>query len=95
MVVPAEGPTYTQRNRKPRILGSARKHGIPDDDIRHAVDNFILSIPDQGLHQVLVLIGPARNGVTLLEVGIIEEIEDLRIIHADDARPKYLSFIGR
>lgn len=74
-----------------RVLSSARKHGLTVEDIHHAVRNFIRRFPHQGLHAVTVLVGPARNGVSLLEIGIIEDADDPRIIHADTARAKYLA----
>lgn len=78
------------RHQEIRIVDSARKHGFSDLDILHAVRNFVRRFPHQGLHDVTILVGPARNGVTLLEIGIIEDPDDLRIIHADTARAKYL-----
>lgn len=71
-----------------RILSSARKHGVADDDIWHALRNqtgrFV------GRNEILVVVGPARDG-TLLEVGIVEESgDDPRIIHAMKARTQYL-----
>jgi hypothetical protein len=74
---------------EPIILGSARRHGIPDDDMLHAYRNPIRIIdqPDD----VTMFIGPARDG-SLSEVGIAEpeDFDGLVIIHAMRARPKYL-----
>lgn len=65
------------------ILESARRHGVSDDDIRHALRNAMNRIPqDDGF---VMHIGPDRTG-RLLEVGVVGD----RVIHAMPARPKYL-----
>ena len=48
-----------------RILPSARKHGISDDDMRHAIYN---GLEDDELY---MLFGPDRAG-NLLEVGVVD-----------------------
>ena len=51
-----------------RIGDPARRHGVDDDDIWHAVRNATRRIEmDEDL---TMLIGPARNG-TPLEVGVL------------------------
>lgn len=75
---------------QPIVLGSARKRGIPDEDILHALAFAIRAYPDQGEYE-LVVVGPARNGVTLLEVGYdLDEDGRIVIVHAMPARKKYL-----
>lgn len=70
-----------------RIGEPARKHGILDDDIEHAVRNAIRQRVDG---EFALLIGPAIDG-TLLEVGILDfEGDDPVVIHAMRARPKFL-----
>ena len=60
--------------RVPDIAPSARKHGITDDDMRHALRNPVgVADLDDGL---TMFIGPARDG-TLVEVGVADS----------DARP--------
>lgn len=65
------------------IKESARKHGITDDDMIHAVSNamFVHFFDDYRM-----LVGPAQNGAPL-EIGV-----NLReqIFHAMPARPKFL-----
>jgi hypothetical protein len=71
----------------PYIAPSARKHGISDDDMLHAFRNPIGAEDlDEGL---TMLIGPARDGA-LLEVGVADSSDGPVIIHADQARAKYL-----
>jgi len=72
-----------------RVLPSARKHGVRDGDIRHAVRNPIRTIwIDDGM----LVIGPARDGA-LLEIGISIDAEE-RIFHAMPARWKHLVYAG-
>ena len=68
------------------ISHSARRHGIADDDILHAVRNAIraLHMDDKSM-----LIGADRSG-RLLEVGVLDDTEVCRIIHAMPARAKHL-----
>jgi hypothetical protein len=52
----------------PVIVGSARKHGIADEDMLHAYRNPIRAFESDGL---VMLVGPDRNGA-LLEVGVVD-----------------------
>ncbi|WP_100502224.1 hypothetical protein [Geodermatophilus chilensis] len=73
------------------ILATARKHGVADDDILHALGNAIFAYPGQGDYELTMAVGPARNGVTMLEVGyLVGEDDRLVVIHAMRARRKYL-----
>ena len=74
-----------------RIGAPARKHGISDDDLLHAVRTAIRKVEmDEDL---TMLIGPARNG-TPLEIGVLDlGGEDPVIIHAMRLRPKFYRFI--
>lgn len=70
-----------------RIGEPARAHGVADNDIEHAVHNAIRQFIDD---EFAMLIGPAIDG-TLLEIGILDlEGEDPVVIHAMQARPKFL-----
>ncbi len=69
-----------------RILASARKHGIADEDILHAFRNAILEVTDD---DIVMLVGPNRDG-NLVEVAIIRSENGFLIIHAMQARKKYL-----
>lgn len=67
------------------IEESARKHGIADADMLHAVENAIVRRLHEYDDEIRVLvIGPARNA-QMLEVVLVDE----RIIHADKLRPKF------
>jgi hypothetical protein len=73
--------------RVPDIAPSARKHGIADDDMRHALRNPLgVADLDDGL---TMFIGPARDG-TLVEVGVADTGSGPVIVHAMRARPKFL-----
>ena len=71
----------------PFIADSARKHGVADEDILHAFRNPISS-EDMG-DGFTMLVGPGRDA-TLLEVGVVDGNDGPVIVHADNARPKYL-----
>lgn len=68
-----------------RVMRSAHKHGVGDADARHAVRNY-LRVLDHG--EVAMFIGPGRDG-TVLEVGVVLDDDDPRIIHAMPARRKF------
>lgn len=74
------------------ILPSARKHGVSDDDIRHAIESATgwITQPDQP--DFTMLIGPDRRAA-LIEVGILEAGEQDFVIHAMTARIRYLKMI--
>jgi hypothetical protein len=70
-----------------RIGEPARRHGIADEDIEHAVRNAIRQHIES---EFAILIGPASDGA-LLEIGILGiESDDAVVIHAMPARPKFL-----
>jgi hypothetical protein len=75
-----------------RIGEPARKHGIADVDIWHAVRNAVRRVLlDDDL---VMLIGPASDGA-LLEIGILDiEGDDPVVIHAQPLRPKFHRFLG-
>jgi hypothetical protein len=75
-----------------RIGEPARKHGIADVDIWHAVRNAMRSILlDEDL---VMLIGPAADGA-LLEIGVLDiDGDDPVVIHAGPLRPKFHRFLG-
>jgi hypothetical protein len=69
------------------IHPSARKHGIADEDIGHAVRNA-MSIDEQP-DDVHLYLRPARDA-TLLEVAAIVRSDETELaIHAMRMRPKY------
>jgi hypothetical protein len=71
----------------PIIAGSAQRHGLDDDDILHAYNHpiFVEDL-DEGL---LMFVGPDRAG-KLLEIGFVATADVPVIVHAMEARPKYL-----
>jgi uncharacterized DUF497 family protein len=68
---------------------SARKHGVADEDIRHAVDHA-LAIEDAGEDpDRWLVIGPDRAG-NLLEVVVLTTVEGAQVaIHAMRMRVKF------
>jgi hypothetical protein len=74
------------------VLPSARKHGIPDDDIRHAVNNAIGAITTPNQPEFTMLIGPDVAS-RLLEIGVLSADDNDYVIHAMPARQKYLTMI--
>ena len=75
-----------------RIGEPARKHGVVDSDILHAVRTGMCRVAiDQDL---TMLIGPAADGA-LLEVGVLDiDGDDPVVIHAMPLRPKFYRFLG-
>jgi GNAT superfamily N-acetyltransferase len=70
-----------------RIHPSARKHGVSDADIEHAI-RYAMSFDDQEEHLRLYL-GPARNA-DLIEVVTVARYRRAEVaIHAMRMRPKY------
>ncbi|MGH2871487.1 MAG: hypothetical protein ACRDL5_03385 [Solirubrobacteraceae bacterium] len=71
------------------IHDSARKHGVADEDILHAVDHA-LAIEDAGEDpDRWLVLGPDRPG-NLLEVVILTTVEGPQlVIHSMPMRPKY------
>jgi len=69
------------------IHPSARKHGIADEDIEHAM-RHALAIDDQGDDTRLYL-GPARSADLLEVVTIVRDDGSEVVIHAMKMRPKY------
>ncbi len=73
------------------IADSARKHGVPDDDIAHAVRNPMRLVANEGR---TLVIGPDRAG-RLLEVVVLDDDPDEEpvIIHAMALRPKFRNYL--
>jgi hypothetical protein len=71
----------------PIVTDSARKHAVVDDDILHAYNHSIkVEELDDGL---FMIVGPSRTG-EMLEIGVVAGSESPVIVHAMQARPKYL-----
>lgn len=68
------------------IRESARKHGVADDDIRHAVAHALAS---QELDEYRALwLGPDRTG-NFLEIVVLYLDRREIVIHAMKMRPEY------
>lgn len=53
-----------------RIITSARRHGVADQDILHALRNELYGIDhEDGL---VMVVGPTRSGM-LIEVGVVDD----------------------
>lgn len=75
-----------------RIGDPARKHGVDDEDMLHAARNALYRVRQDD--EVVMLIGPARDG-SPLELGILGHFtDDPVIIHAMALRPKFYPFLG-
>jgi hypothetical protein len=73
------------------IFSSARRHGIADDDIRHAVEHA-LAAGEQDDGKVLYL-GPDRTASLLEVVSVIRDDGAEVVIHAMRMRAKYEPFL--
>ena len=74
------------------ILASARRHGISDDDIRHAVENSLAGGRSDDQTDFVMLVGPDQSG-NLIEVGIVVTHDIEYAIHAMRARNRYLEWL--
>ena len=68
------------------IGASAHRHGITDEDIRHALRNLIAVAEDQD-DDVTLFLGPDR-AVNLIEVAVLDSHDGPLIIHAMPARSR-------
>jgi len=73
------------------VAESARKHGVSDEDIDHAVRNPLRMVPSEGRDLV---IGADRAG-RLLEVVVLDDDprEEPVVIHAMPLRPKFHHYL--
>ena len=70
------------------IEPSARKHGVDDEDMRHAIRNHWRRVETED-SAVTVFVGPSTTG-TPLEIVVVYDEAGTAIIHAVVARRKYL-----
>jgi hypothetical protein len=74
---------------EPLVVDSARRHGVEDDDMLHALRNpvrtFLLA------EDMTMVIGADRAG-QLIEVGVVESRDEpgLVVVHAMTARQEFL-----
>ena len=71
------------------IAESARKHGVGDGDMLHAVRHYWRHV-DTADPAVVVFIGPSLTGAPL-EIAVLRRGARTAIIHAMRARRKYLT----
>ncbi|HEY5272801.1 MAG TPA: hypothetical protein VIJ34_06155 [Acidimicrobiales bacterium] len=71
----------------PIIAERARKHGVKDDDILHAFGNpiWVEELDDA----MLMFVGPDQ-ACALVEIGVVDSTDGPVVVHAMEARPKYL-----
>jgi hypothetical protein len=70
------------------IEAGARKHGVSDEDMIHAVRHHWRAFETND-PEVMMLIGPSTTGVPL-EIGVVTDEDGTAVIHAMGARPKFL-----
>ncbi len=70
------------------IEASARKHGVPDDDMLHALRHHWRAFETDD-PVVTMFIGPDQSGAPI-EIGIVADEDGTAVIHAMAARPKFL-----
>jgi hypothetical protein len=70
------------------IEASARKHGVRDDDMLHAIRHHWRAFETDD-PAVTMFIGPTTSGEPL-EIGVVTDDEGTAVIHAMRARPKFL-----
>lgn len=68
------------------VAASAHRHGINDEDIRHALRNIVAVAADSRDEDVTLFLGP-DGAVNLVEIGVLSTDEGPLIIHAMPARP--------
>jgi hypothetical protein len=72
------------------VADSARKHGVSDDDMHHAVALAVR----QGSADRVPVIGPDRVGA-LLEIVVLDPDTEPVIIHAMPLRAKFYRFLEK
>ncbi len=74
----------------PRTLPSARKHGLSDRSILHAISIAFRVVRIET--DLVLIIGPDENG-QLLEVIVADPDDDARIIHAMPLRQRFMRYL--
>jgi hypothetical protein len=79
------------------IHRSARKHGISDEAIRHAFENALVQLDfDADEHPPrYALVGPDLAATMIELVVIIGDDNRHIVIHAMNARPRFLALLDR
>lgn len=69
------------------IWDSARRHGVSDDEIRHALRNFIAVADDPGGNgDVTLFLGARDPSGHLIEVGVLDTDDGPVVVHAMTGR---------
>lgn len=76
------------------IYDSARKHGIRDDDIRHAIQHALVVADEEETSKVLY-IGPDYAGNLLEIVSVLRDNGTEIVVHAMAMRPTYGPLLRR
>lgn len=70
------------------IEASARKHGVSDDDMMHAIRNHWRAFETDD-PAVTMFVGPSLTS-SPLEIGVVTDDQGSAVIHAMQARDKFL-----
>lgn len=70
------------------IAPNARKHGISDNDMTHALKHHQLVIGTDDPESI-IYVRPSKTA-ELLEIGVLDDEDGLTVIHAMSARLRYL-----
>ena len=74
---------------EPVIFDTARRHGVSDAEIKHALDNAWTVVPDQGDWDLDRYLGPGSDGLAY-EVGVAYDDEGhLMVVHAMPMRSMF------
>jgi hypothetical protein len=71
------------------IHPSARKHGISDEDIQHAVEHALVVAESEEDTDKVLYLGPDRAGNLLELIAVLRTNEPELVIHAMPMRPMY------
>lgn len=75
------------------IAASARKHGIADVDILHALRNPLRYVEQEYDGEVRRLVLGADSSGRMLEIVVVPADQPQRVIHADRMRPKFYDYL--
>lgn len=75
------------------IEPSARKHGVNDNDMLHALRHHWQAFETND-DAVTMFIGPSASAEPL-EVGVVTDADGTAVIHAMRARQKFLRGLGK
>lgn len=75
------------------ITASARKHGIADADILHALRHPFRYVEQEYEGELRTLVLGADRSGRLLELVVVPHDDPQRVIHADRMRPKFYDYL--